>query len=120
MNYERGDVVIVPFPFVTTSGVQQKARPTLVISDHLIQRRFDDLILVGVTSKRNDDIEETEYLIQEGTEAFTESGLAKTSVVRCEYIMTLPRELVARKLGHLPKTITGEIDKILKRSLGLT
>ncbi|MFQ5630795.1 MAG: hypothetical protein ACE5I1_18645 [bacterium] len=57
MNYKRGDVVIVPFPFVT--------------------------------------------------------------IVRCEYLMTLPRELVARKLGHLPKTTMSEIDKILKRSLGL-
>lgn len=119
MNYERGDVVIVPFPFVTISGVQQKARPTLVISDHSIPRRFDDLILVGITSKRIDDIRETEYLIQKGSKAFTQSGLAKTSVVRCEYLMTLPRELVARKLGHLPKTMLSEIDKILKRSLGV-
>jgi len=40
MNYDRGDVVIIPFPFVTSEGVSQKARPALIISDHLIDRRF--------------------------------------------------------------------------------
>jgi mRNA-degrading endonuclease toxin of MazEF toxin-antitoxin module len=120
MNYERGDVVIVSFPFVTTSGVQQKARPALVISDHSIPRRFDDIILVGITSKRVDDIAATEYLIKDGTPEFTASGLAKSSVVRGEYVMTVPRQLVARKLGHLPKTAMADLDKILKKSLGLT
>jgi mRNA interferase MazF len=120
MNYERGDVVIVPFPFVTTFGVQQKARPALAISDHSIPRRFDDIILVGITSKRIDSIEATEYLIQDGTPEFVASGHAKSSVVRCEYVMTIPQQLVARKLGRLPITTVADIDKILKRSLGLT
>jgi arsenate reductase-like glutaredoxin family protein len=56
MSYKRGDVVILPFPFVTTSGTQQKARPALIISDHSIRRRFDDLILAGITSQRIDDV----------------------------------------------------------------
>jgi mRNA-degrading endonuclease toxin of MazEF toxin-antitoxin module len=76
--------------------------------------------LVGITSKRIDDIEATEYLIQDGTAEFAASGLAKSSVVRCEYVMTIPQQLVARKLGRLPITTMAEIDKILKRSLGLT
>ena len=29
---DRGDVVIVPFPFVTSEGAAQKARPALIIS----------------------------------------------------------------------------------------
>jgi mRNA-degrading endonuclease toxin of MazEF toxin-antitoxin module len=69
MNYNRGDVVIVPFPFVTSEGTLQKARPALIIS--------------------------------------------------CEYIMTVPRGLVARKLGHLPDETIKKIDKKLKLSLGI-
>ncbi|MGP8330609.1 MAG: type II toxin-antitoxin system PemK/MazF family toxin [Methanosarcinaceae archaeon] len=61
MNYKRGDIVIVPFPFITLAGVKQKARPALVVSDHSIQRRFNDLILAGITSRRIDEILETEY-----------------------------------------------------------
>ena len=105
MNYNRGDVVIVPFPFVTSEGTSQKARPALIISDHSIDRRFDDLIMVGLTSRIVENLKETEYRIVEGAEDFKYSGLIKTSVVRCEYIMTVPRGLVARKLGQLPDEI---------------
>ena len=73
MIYDRGDVVILPFPFITTDGVQQKARP----------------------------------------------ALAKTSVVRCEYLMTVPVEIIVRKLGKLSEKDMHEIDHILRISLGL-
>ena len=119
MNYKRGDIVILPFPFVTTSGTKQKARPALVISNHSIERRFDDVILVAITSQRSDDVSETEFLIEEETDEFKLSGLAKTSVVRCEFIMTIPKEIIARKLGKFPDKIMKEIDKRLKISLGL-
>ena len=119
MNYNRGDVVIVPFPFVTSEGASQKARPALIISDHSIDRRFDDLIMVGITSRIVKNLKETEYKIVEGTEDFKYSGLIKTSVVRCEYIMTVPRGLVARKLGHLPDETKKKIDKKLKLGLGI-
>jgi mRNA-degrading endonuclease toxin of MazEF toxin-antitoxin module len=119
MIYDRSDVVILPFPFITTGGVQQKARPALVISDRFINRRYDDVILLGITSQRIDNIIQTEYLIKEGTVEFIQSGLAKTSVIRCEYVMTVPIEIIARKLGKLPKETMNKIDLILKLSLGL-
>lgn len=37
MNYNRGDIVIVSFPFILSGGQKaQKARPALVISDNII------------------------------------------------------------------------------------
>jgi mRNA-degrading endonuclease toxin of MazEF toxin-antitoxin module len=118
-NYNRGDVVIVPFPFVTSEGALQKARPALIISDHSIDRRFEDLIMVGITSRTVKNLKEMEYRIVSGTEDFKYSGLIKTSVVRCDYIMTVPRGLVARRLGHLPGETMKKIDKKLKLSLGI-
>lgn len=119
MNYNRGDIVLLPFPFITQHGARQKARPALVISDHSINRRYGDIVLVGITSKRIDDIAETEFLIDEKSPEFKISGLKKSSVVRCEYIMTAPPKLVARKLGSLPSNLMKQIDGILKTSLGL-
>lgn len=118
-NYNRGDVVIVPFPFVTSEGALQKARPALIISDHSIDRRFEDLIMVGITSRIVKNLKEMEYRIVSGTEDFKYSGLIKTSVVRCDYIMTVPRGIVARRLGHLPDKTMKKIDKKLKLSLGI-
>ena len=119
MSYKRGDVVILPFPFVTTSGTEQKARPALIISDHSIRRRFDDLILVGITSQRIDDIMETEFLIDEQSAYFKKSGLKKSSVVRGEYLMTIPKSLVSRKLGELQGDVMKLIDERIMKSLGL-
>lgn len=119
MSYKRGDIVILPFPFVTAVGTQQKARPALVISDHSIQRRFDDLILAGITSKRIDNLMDTEFLIDEQAAYFEQSGLKKSSVVRCEYLMTIPNILVSRKLGELPPNIMKLIDEKIRKSVGL-
>ena len=47
--------------------------------------------MVGITSRIVEALKEMEYKIVEGTENFKYSGLIKTSVVRCEYIMTVPR-----------------------------
>ena len=118
-NYNRGDVVIFPFPFVTSEGALQKARPALIISDHSVDRRFEDLIMVGITSRTVKNLKEMEYRIVSGTEDFKYSGLIKTSVVRCDYIMTVPRGIVARRLGHLPDKTMKKIDKKLKLSLGI-
>jgi len=52
MKFKRGDVVLVNYPFVTDSGVQQKVRPALVVSDQTTSRRFpDDVILTAITSR---------------------------------------------------------------------
>jgi len=77
------------------------------------------LSMVGITSRIVEDLKETECKIVEATESFKYSGLAKTSVVRCEYIMTVPSRLVARRLGRLPDETMKEIDKRLKLSLGI-
>ncbi len=119
MNYKRNDVVILPFPFVTPTGTKQKARPALVISDHSIKRRFNDVILIGITSQRITNIRETEFLIKDSSQEFKATGLAKTSVIRCEYIMTIPEEIISRKLGYISEPLMTEIEKRLKLSIGL-
>jgi mRNA-degrading endonuclease toxin of MazEF toxin-antitoxin module len=100
-------------------GSNKKARPALIISDHCIERRFEDVILAGITSQRIDNIKQTEFIIEEGTDEFIRSGLAKTSVVRSEYLMTVPEGIISRKLGELSLKEMHKIDKILKLSLGL-
>ena len=119
MNYKRGDVVIVPFPFMTASGSSQKARPALIISDHTITRRFNDVILLGITSQISGQISETELLLEENSFSFKKTGLAKTSLLRSEYVMTIPSNLISRKLGGFSDSLMLEVDKCIKQSIGL-
>ena len=119
MNYKRGDIVILPFPFIVKNGIKQKGRPSLIISDHDIKRRFNDMILTGITSKVPKKLNKTEYLIDENSVNFKKSGLIKSSVIRCEYIMTIPEKIISRKLGELPEKLMHLIDNNIKISLGL-
>lgn len=119
MSYNRGDIVILPFPFVTIQGVRQKARPALIVSDHTITRRYTDYIMVGITSRVPETLVESEYLISEEASGFAQTGLAKTSVLRCEYMMTLPEDIIARKIGSFSAPAMAAINQKLKQSLGL-
>lgn len=117
MIYNRGDIVIVAFPFVLTGGRNaKKARPALVISDMALDRRYDDLILASITSRIPHNLKETEMLIK----ATPKNGLAKNSTVRLEFLMTIPAELVSRKIGILTPEQMARIDVKLTRSLGLS
>lgn len=62
---------------------------------------------------------DTEFLIDEQAGCFAQSGLKKSSVVRGEYLMTIPKDLVARKLGELQEDVMKLIDERIGRSLGL-
>ena len=116
MSYNRGDIVIIPFPFILSEGQKnQKARPTLVISDMNIDRRYNDLILAIITSQVPDDLKETEMIL----EATAENGLAKRSNLRLGFFMTIPSRFVSRKIGQLTTQEMEEVDRKISISLGL-
>lgn len=116
MSYKRGDIVVVKFPFILENGREvHKGRPALVISDDKVERRYKDVILAAITSHVPEDVMELE-MIMEPTEA---SGLVKRSLLRLDFIMTVPEELISRKMGELPGDLLEEVEIKLKRLLGV-
>ena len=116
MSYKKGDVVVVKFPFVLKEGtaVIQKGRPAFVISDDKIKRRYKDLVLAAITSQIPRDILELEIVL----EPSSPNGLLKRSLLRLDFIMTVPEELISRKIGILPKSVVKESERRLKQLLG--
>ena len=116
MSYKKGDVVVVKFPFVLKEGsaVIQKGRPAFVISDDKIKRRYKDVVLTAITSQIPRDIMELEIVL----ERTISNGLVKRSLLRMDFIMTVPEELISRKIGILPQSVVKESERRLKRSLG--
>jgi mRNA-degrading endonuclease toxin of MazEF toxin-antitoxin module len=116
MSYKKGDVVVVKFPFVLKEGtaVFQKGRPAFVISDDKIKRRYKDVVLAAITSQIPQDIMELEIVL----EPASPNGLVKRSLLRLDFIMTVPEELISRKIGILPKIVVKESERRLKRLLG--
>ena len=41
------------------------------------------------------------------------TGLLKRSLLRLDFIMTIPEELISRKIGDLPENLMSEVEKRL-------
>jgi len=97
MKYSKGDIVIVKFPFLKTKDIKfQKGRPALVLCSN-DERRYNDYTLAAITSRVPDDIMDLELII----EPSGANGLVKKSLLRIDFIMTIPAELISRKIGVL-------------------
>ena len=116
MSFKKGEIVIVKFPFVLKEqGEIQKGRPALVLSQDVLQRRFTDITLAAITSQIPDTIMALEIIL-EPTEL---TGLKKRSLLRLDFIMTVPSDLISRKIGRISDDIVIDIDKKLKLQFGL-
>ena len=116
MSYKNGDIVVVRFPFVLKNGDEiQKGRPALVISNDQIERRYNDAILAAITSQVPEEIMELESII----EPTKENGLFKTSLLRLDFIMTIPENLISRKIGQLSIDMLKSTESKIKKSLAI-
>lgn len=104
---EKGDIVLIPFPFTDLTG--KKSRPALVLIDH-----DNDITVSFITSKINWR-EEFDFLII----AEEQNGLKKDSILRVGKITTLEKNLVIGKLGSISSTELGKIDGLLIKILKL-
>ena len=116
MNVQRGDVVLVDYPYA--SGTGAKVRPVLVIQNDRDNQRLLNTIVVQITSLAR-ALEPTQLLIELATPAGRQSGLRQDSVVNCINLLTLDREKILRKLGSLPHSSIQSVNNCLKLALEL-
>ncbi|VVB81985.1 PemK-like, MazF-like toxin of type II toxin-antitoxin system [uncultured archaeon] len=95
---EKGDVVVVAFPFTDFSSV--KARPALVIA----VPEGEDIIICQITSSRTD-----KYCVKVDSSDFEKGGLQTQSNVRTNKLLTIHKSLVDFKIGTLKVEKTNEI-----------
>ena len=110
MNYKRGDVVLVPFPF--TDLTTTKKRPALVISADHYNRSQVNLIVAAISSQVTKS-EVGDCLIQHWQAA----GLLKPSQVKAT-ISTIEQNMVMRKLGTLNLNDLKAVEQSLADVLG--
>jgi len=116
MRYEKGDVVVVKFPFLLKEGHEaRKGRPALVVNNLEIRRRYNDIVLAAITSQIPPEIMEMEIVL----EPENSTGLIKKSLLRLDFIMTIPEELISRRIGIISGQVMKIVDDRLKRLFGL-
>ena len=117
MNVQRGEVVLVDFPY--PSGTGSKVRPALVIQNDRDNARLVNTIVAQVTGTTHRALEPTQVLIEVGTPEGRQSGLRFDSVVNCVNLVTLHKDKVLRVLGTVPDVIMQKVNDALKAALEL-
>ena len=112
---ERGDVVLVPFPF--TDLTAEKLRPAVIVS---VDPQKTDVIIAFISSVVSpEDVSETDYLLRHDNPAFAQTGLKKASTFRMRKLLTIERSKIIRRLGRVSPTIHKELDIRLRQAVGL-
>lgn len=117
MNVQRGEVVLVDYPYAAGSGT--KVRPVLVIQNDRDNQRLRNTIVAQITSVRRRALEPTQLLIEIATPEGQQSGLRQDSVVNCVNLLTLDKGKVLRRLGRLPDSLVQKVNICLKAALEL-
>ena len=110
--YQRGDVVLVQFPFSGPTG--KKDRPAVVVSTDTYHDDWDELLVAAITSQPPRTTRPTDCALKDWKAA----GLHQPSWVR-SHLATVQRTLVLRKLGNLTPQDLQAVEGCLRISLGL-
>src|SRR5258708_40041005 len=99
MNVQRGDVVMADWLLSDRTG--SKRRPALVVQADAYHTALDDTILALITgSARRRVGTATQLEIDMATPDGMQTGLVINSVVQCENLVTVDRQLILRIRGR--------------------
>jgi mRNA interferase MazF len=98
---ERGDLLLVPFPFTDLSAA--KRRPVLAIT---AADRYGDFIALPVTSRP-----QTEHALPIATPDMVSGSLPAASWIRTNRIVTLNASLVIKTVGRVSERTVAEAVK---------
>ena len=112
MDYDRFEVVIVPFPF--TDKAQVKRRPALMLSSHAaFGRKAGYSIMAMITSAQNPP-----WPLDVPISDLNAAGLPAPSVVRMK-LFTLDHRFIVAKRGKLSEKDRKAVSRALKSALDL-
>jgi mRNA interferase MazF len=107
-SYNRGTVVLLPFPFSDLSG--SKLRPAVIVSPHFPS---DDLLVVALTSV-GEVLRPKEFSIR----SWRQAGLLHPSFAK-RALASVSGDLAKKSLGHLDADDMRQLDGALRLWLGL-
>lgn len=105
--FNKGDIVLVPFPFTDLSGA--KVRPVLVF---YVYR--DDVIVIFISS-----VAKSAGICDMQVRRSKKNGLKADSILKLSKIVTLDQTLILGKIGKLEKDILARANGKLLKMFGM-
>jgi len=103
VNYKKGDVVVLPFPYTDFSGA--KKRPALVIAT----LKGNNIILAQITTNQRND----EDLVSLKKKDFSSGFLSSDSFIIASLIFTADSSRINYKAGQLSQNKIKQVEKKL-------
>lgn len=113
MAFNRGDVVLIPFPYTDLSAT--KTRPAIIISSPIYHTTRSELLLAYLSSQLSSLTPPLDYSLV----GWKKAGLLKPSFVRPKIAAVDPK-LIVYQIGALSKKDLLEVDRRLRLAMSLT
>ncbi|MCM2353290.1 MAG: type II toxin-antitoxin system PemK/MazF family toxin [Pseudobdellovibrio sp.] len=111
-DIERGDIVLVELDPTQGSEIQ-KTRPTVVVSNNMVNKLTKLTTVVPITSQKVNQIRSFEVLLDD------RSGLVKKSKAVILQVRTIDKSRIQNKLGRISRKNLKEIELALKLHFAL-
>jgi mRNA interferase MazF len=107
----KNTIVLVPFPFDDFSV--SKVRPALCLTSEI--GKYNHVIIAFISSIIPEEMLESDLLIKKHSQNSFGTGLTVDSVIRLHKIVTIPRDLIKRKLGAINSSTEVETKRKLRQ-----
>ncbi|WGV26436.1 type II toxin-antitoxin system PemK/MazF family toxin [Halotia branconii] len=115
MSLQKGDIVLVPFPF--TDLRETKLRPGLVL---WVDGNGNDVTLCFISSQNVTKIAPEEFILDTSDSDFATTGLRVISKVRVTRIVTVEQRLITRRIGKLAISQLQQLNTVMSQAFQLT
>ncbi len=105
----KGKIVLIPFPF--TDLTSTKLRPALVLYE-----REMDVVVAFISSKVPSEAVSGCILVGDDHPEFDLTGLRVSSVIRCDKVATVLKELVVGEIGEIGVCLKRQVNDFIVTS----
>src|SRR5262245_26536855 len=113
MKVQRGDVVLIDYPFTDASGA--KVRPALVVQNNQRNAKLAETIVAFITKNLTHiGKDKTQFLIDLSTPDGKKSGLTVNSAVKCGKLFTVHETMIRKKIGAVSAALMSQINDCLR------
>jgi mRNA interferase MazF len=109
----RGEVYLINFA-PATGHEMTGVHPCVIVQNDIGNQHSDPTIVVAVTSNLRVASLPVGVLLPAGA-----GGLARDSVAHCGHVYTVDKTRLGKRIGQLPAAKVAELDRAVRRSLGL-
>ena len=117
MKLQRGDMVLARLPHA--SGIGGKRRPCVVIQNDEDNRKIANTVVVFITSALSRRGDKSHVFIDVATMEGTRTGLMHDSLISCNNIATVEKNLISSVIGALGPGTLPQMNDCLKAALEL-